>query len=83
MNSPPLTIGEPMKKYGEDAPFEDPVVRCDSCGKIILMKTIHQYGFCKCGNRKVRGVTAFNLREYLKMRFWWRVDPEYLKTFNR
>lgn len=72
-----------MKKYDKDAPFMDPVVRCDSCGRLILIKKLHKYGFCSCGNKKVRAMLAFNLREYLKMRFWWRVDPEYLKTFGR
>jgi DNA-directed RNA polymerase subunit RPC12/RpoP len=70
-------------KYDKEAPFEDPVVRCDSCGRLLLMKDVHKNGLCGCGNRKVRAILAFNLREYLKMRFWWKVDPDYLKTFGR
>lgn len=72
-----------MQKYDRDAPFADPVVRCDSCGKLIRMEQLHRNGLCKCGNRKVRAILSFNLMEYLKMRFLWRVDPEYLKTFGR
>jgi hypothetical protein len=70
-------------RYSKDGPFIDPVVRCDSCNKIILMERLHKTGLCECGNRKVRAMLAFNLREYLKMRFWWKIDPEYLKTFGR
>ena len=72
-----------MNKYDKDAPFADPVVRCDSCNRLILTDQLHKNGLCICGNKKVRAVLSFNFREYLKMRFWWRIDPEYLKTFGR
>jgi hypothetical protein len=70
-------------KYDKDAPFEDPVVRCDSCSRLILTKQLHKTGVCQCGNRKVRAILGFNLKEYLIMRFWWKIDPMYLKMFGR
>ena len=71
-----------MEKYDKDSPFIDPVVRCDSCAKLMLIEKLHKNGACDCGNRKMRAILSFNLREYLKMRFWWRIDPEYLKRFS-
>jgi len=79
----PSSHKEDFMKYGKDEPFTDPVVRCDSCQKIILKKSLHELGMCSCGNRKVRALLSFTLWEYLKMRFWWRIDPEYLKIFGR
>lgn len=70
-------------KYDKDSPFEDPVVRCDSCAKLMLMEKLHKNGVCDCGNRKVRTMLTFSFLEYLIMRFWWRIDPEYLKMFGR
>jgi len=74
---------EDVMKYDKDEEFQDPVVRCDSCAKIILTEDLHKNGICKCGNRKVRVLMGFSLFEYLKMRFWWKIDPGYLKIFGR
>jgi len=74
---------EDVMKYDKEAPFEDPVVRCDACKKIVRMTDLRKLGMCSCGNRKVRAMLAFNFWEYLKMRFLWKIDPEYLKIFGR
>ena len=72
-----------MERYGKDGPFLDPVVRCDKCFKIILTDYLKEHGACKhCGNRRITNVMGFSLLEYLKMRFIWKIDPEFLKVFN-
>lgn len=70
-----------MNKYDKDAPFTDPVVRCDSCSKIVQTKTLRELGCCpNCGNRKVRNLTVFNSEELTQMKDWG-VDPEFLNIF--
>jgi hypothetical protein len=70
--------------YGKDAPFADPVMRCDACKKVIRTAAVHQQGGCPlCGNRRVGNVMAFNLREYLLMRVVWRIDKSFLARFGR
>ena len=72
-----------MERYGKDGPFLDPVVRCDKCHRIILTKYLKEHGACKhCGNRRIANVMGFSLLEYLKMRFIWKIDPEFLKVFT-
>ncbi len=73
-------------KYSKEAPdFADPVMRCDRCRVLLLeSKAVEDGRGCpKCGGRKLVELRAFNLREYLKMRFWWRVDPDFLDVFAR
>ena len=68
-------------KYGKDAPFTDPVVRCDSCAKIIRASTLRELGMCECGNRKIRNLQAFNGVEEAQMKEWG-VDPDFLAQFQ-
>jgi hypothetical protein len=70
-----------MEKYDKDAEFADPVVRCDSCSRIILTEKIRKLGMCECGNRKVRSLQIFNPEEKAKM-VAWGVDPEFLALFE-
>ncbi len=52
-------------------PFSDPVLRCDSCQKIIKRKTLHTIGACPaCGNKRIRNVTVFNEDEKAQMEKW-------------
>lgn len=68
--------------YGKDEPFNDPVVRCDSCGALVNRNVLHQLGSCdKCGSRKVRNVRTFTSEELEQMK-GWNVDPEFLKLFE-
>lgn len=68
--------------YGKDEPFNDPVVRCDSCGSLIRRELLHRLGSCgKCGSRKVRNVRTFTGEDLEQMREW-NVDPEFLKLFE-
>ena len=72
-----------MDKYGKDMAFSDPVLRCDNCNKLILKLDLSKNVVClNCGNRKMRNLMGFGLFEYLKMRFWWKIDPDFLKIFT-
>ncbi len=52
-------------------PFDDPVLRCDSCNKLIKRKTLHTIGACShCGNKRIRNVTLFNGEEKAQMEEW-------------
>ena len=63
-------------------PFNDPVVRCDSCQTLLSRKKIVEEGKCwQCGNRRVRNVVSFTSEERKKMEKW-EVDPEYLDLFE-
>ena len=69
-----------MDKYDKDAPFNDPVVRCDSCNKIIKLETLKDLGMCPCGNRKIRNLQTFSKEEEAQM-LEWGVDPTFLALF--
>ena len=72
-----------MAKYSKDGAFNDPVVRCDSCGKIVNMIALKEMGCCPyCGNRKVRNVMQFTGEELDKMREW-KIDPEFVALFEQ
>ena len=70
-----------MEKYSKDAPFTDPVVRCDSCGKIIRTATLRKLGMCKCGNRKVRNLQTYTSEEKKQMEEWG-IDPDFFAIFQ-
>lgn len=70
-----------LSKYGKDAEFQDPVVRCDSCLKIIRLESLRQLGMCECGNRKVRNMQTYNEAEEAQMKEWG-VDPDFLALFQ-
>ncbi len=49
----------------------DPVLRCDSCNKIIQLDRINKLGCCEyCGNKRVRALTIFNKEEYDQIKAW-------------
>lgn len=55
--------------------FTDPVLRCDSCQALLLLKTLHKFGRCnKCGNKRLRNVTVFNEKEKDLMESWELYD---------
>jgi hypothetical protein len=70
-----------MEKYDKDAPFADPVVRCDSCSQIVLVETLKKLGMCKCGNRKVRALQTLTGEEKAQA-IAWGVDPDFLALFE-
>ena len=69
-------------KYSKDAPFEDPIIRCDSCQAIFLREKIHKFGCCpECGNRRVRNVLVMKPDEFRKVKEMG-IDPEFLALFE-
>ena len=69
-------------KYDPKGPFNDPVVRCDACQKLLLRAGLTKIGCCEhCGNRRVRNLTVFNEKELEQMKAW-NVDPEFIALFE-
>ena len=72
-----------FSKYHKDAPFTDPVVRCDSCNRIVLREQLKKIGCCPhCGGRRVKELRIFDEKELEQMQRW-EVDPEFLKLFEK
>ena len=79
-----------MKYDGPD--FNDPIVRCDQCVKIVHRAFLEKHGgCCHCGNKRVRNVQGMDLDEYKKLEAGtlvigieqpYKIDPEYLALFE-
>jgi len=68
--------------YSKDGPFQDPLLRCDSCTKIVKTETLRNLGRCpKCGNRRVRNVQTLTPEE-IKQAQDWDIDPEFFALFE-
>ena len=53
----------------------DPVFRCDSCQRLVLLKTIHNSGCCpKCGNKRMREVSRLTQDEHMQLEAWGYSD---------
>lgn len=51
--------------------FTDPVLRCDSCQKLVKRETLHKVGTCPhCGNKRVRNVNVFSEEEHKQLEEW-------------
>lgn len=68
-------------KYSKDGAFTDPVVRCDSCQRIIMVAKLKEMGACFCGSRKVKNLRGFTDAEERQMRAWG-IDPDFLALFE-
>ena len=51
-------------KYSKEAPFMDPVLRCDGCGKLVRHAYLQEKGSCICGHKKVKEVRTLSQKEY-------------------
>jgi hypothetical protein len=70
-------------KYGKDAPFNDPVVRCDQCNNLLFTEKLHVIGKCAhCGNRKVREVHHLTESEMQVLK-GSNIDPDFIKMFEQ
>ena len=68
------------KEFTDDGEI-DPVLRCDSCQALVRRATLHKLGCCDgCGNKRVRNVDVFNLKEKEQMEKWGFED--FLKNFE-
>lgn len=59
----------------------DPVFRCDSCNRLVLLKMIHKIGCCNhCGNKRMKDISVFDDSEAAQMKQWGLDD--FLKEFE-
>lgn len=70
------------EKYGKDGAFEDPVVRCESCHKLVRVEVLCQRGRCACGATRVRNVESMTEEEAGQLREEWHIDPAFLALFE-
>ena len=69
-------------KYDPKGKFQDPVVRCGECSKIVLHQGIVDTGCCpNCGAGRVRNLRVFNSEEKKQMEEWG-VDPDFISLFE-
>lgn len=68
-------------QYSKDGPFSDPVVRCDSCQRLLMVEKLKAMGACICGSRKVRNIAGYNDKELEAMKKW-NIDPDFIALFE-
>ena len=69
-------------KYAKDGPFDDPVVRCCDCQRIIFRAEIARYGGCpECGNKRIRNILTLKPIEMQMLRDK-QIDENFLKLFE-
>lgn len=68
-----------MGKYDGDE-FNDPIVRCTECQKMLFREELAHTGGCTCGCRKVRNVISVNESE-MKLLQNKNIDPEFIAMF--
>lgn len=76
----------PEQKYSKDGPFNDPVVRCDSCQTLLLRADIQTHGMCKhCGHTRVRNLRSMSEGDWARLQAWveaGKIDADFLKVFE-
>lgn len=72
-------------KYSHDGEFSEPLVRCDSCSKLIFTKELSKNGMCDCGNLRVKNVRSLrvddDVDELQQIRKWaeeGKLDPDWV-----
>jgi predicted nucleic acid-binding Zn-ribbon protein len=75
----------------EGEQFNDPILRCEGCTKLVHRQWITYYGGCNhCGNRRfknVRGMTDIEM-EQIKSKTYdfgmekYEIDPDFLAQFE-
>lgn len=77
---------EALNKYSIDGPFLEPVVRCDSCQELLIVKDMRKVGMCPhCSNTRVRNVRTMNEQDMEKAKAWaseGKIDPVWLHIFG-
>lgn len=73
-----MQVAESTKRL----PDEEPVYRCHSCHKIVLLKVLKEEGRCPlCGGRRVEAISSLTGAEVRRIRKWG-VDESFLQTFQ-
>lgn len=74
------------QKYSVDGPFNEPVVRCDSCARVVLTATLKELGMCPhCSNTRVRNVRTMTDDDIARVKNWvdhGLIDSEWLNLFK-
>lgn len=74
------------QKYPVDGPFQEPVLRCDSCTQLVLASTLREVGMCPhCSNTRVRNVRTMTEKDMEKAKQWisqGNLDPDWLHLFT-
>ena len=71
-----------MGKYDDDQAFEDPVVRCLACSKILFQSDLKRIGKCVyCGGRKVKTLDVCSDLE-IKLLKNKDIDPDFIALFE-
>jgi len=71
-----------MNKYDPKGTFQDPVVRCDKCLKLVKTESLAKFGRCKhCGGRKVSAISIMSEEEMQNLKDW-SIDPEYIALYE-
>lgn len=69
-------------KYSKDGEFQEPIVRCDSCAKLVLVASIKKMGMCPlCSNGRFRNVRTLTDEEMIKVKEW-NIDPEWIALWE-
>lgn len=67
----------------ENEGFDEPILRCDSCNKIVVMRTIRDLGLCNhCGNKRFRSVDVISELELMQIEKLDGADA-FLELFER
>lgn len=79
-----------MGKYDEKE-FNDPILRCTGCTKLVHRAWISAKGGCNhCGNRRFQSVGGFNEEEFKALQNGsynlgmkeYNIDPDFLNLFE-
>lgn len=87
-NSPVrAAVADALTKYSKDGDFKEPVLRCDSCHKLVLHAELKQHGMCPhCGNTRVRNVRVMNDAEMEQALAWalaGTINADWLELFEQ
>ena len=78
-------LARALDKYSKDGPFNEPLVRCDSCAELILTSDLRKRGMCECGNTRVRNVLTVKEKEMpilQKLADDGKLDPDWLTMWE-
>lgn len=76
---------ETTQKYSKDGPFSEPVLRCDSCNKVVLLVDLKTAGMCPhCGTTRVNNVRTLTDEDRMTVEKWiaeGKVKADWLDLF--
>jgi len=71
-----------MNNFSDKEGFSDPILRCDSCNKTVMVTKVHKFGFCNhCGNKRFRQVINLSEEEMKNLKEL-NVSQDFLNNFK-